>query len=240
MWKTHLLEILALPNLPSRHISAARALTTSSPPSEAQWSAEERSGDLEGSCLTRRDTRCLQQADLSHLAMKHCLNVDCTASCSKKQLSSRDRSNWLISSFFKELHGFELGGVRKYQLLRDRWILIIEFLLLGKKDTSYRCCSLLLSMKGILYVQYFYIAAFPPIRIWIRIDNILYLRKKMDCYFYSARPLCVHFVPNYSHCYSLVFSFSFLLFINVYIIYFYYQGFYFNSYYPVCKLTVDC
>ncbi|KAI1235879.1 hypothetical protein IHE44_0001970 [Lamprotornis superbus] len=33
-------------------------------------------GDLEGSCLTCRDTRCLQQADLSHLAMKHCLNVD--------------------------------------------------------------------------------------------------------------------------------------------------------------------
>lgn len=88
-WKIHFLEILALPNLPSRHISAARALTISSPPSKAQRSAEERSGDLEGSCLTRRDTRCLQQADLSHLAMKLCLNVDCTASCSKKQLSSQ-------------------------------------------------------------------------------------------------------------------------------------------------------
>lgn len=88
-WKTHLFEILALPNLPSRHISAARALTTSSPPSKAQWPAEERSGDLEGSCLTCRDTRCLQQADLSHLAMKHCLYVDCTAACSKKQLSSQ-------------------------------------------------------------------------------------------------------------------------------------------------------
>lgn len=146
----------------------------------------------------------------------------------------RDRSNRLISAFFKEPHGFELGGVRKYQLLRDGWIFIVEFLLFGKKDRSYRCCSLLLSIKGILYVQYFYISAFPPIRIWIRIDNILYLGKKMDCYFYSSWPLCVYFVPNYSHCYILVFSFSLLLFINVYIIYFYYQGFYFNSYYPVC------
>lgn len=42
----------------------------------------------------------------------------------------------------------------------------------------------------------------------------------MDFYFYSARPLCIfYFVPNYSLCYILVFSFRLLLLINVYIIY---------------------
>lgn len=238
MWKIHFLEILALPNLPSRLTSAARALATSSPPSKAQWSAEERS-------VTWRD-RALHAGILDIFSRLTWVTLQWnTVLMWTVQLPTarsscyRDRSNRLISSFFKELHGFELGGVRKYHLLRDRWILIIEFLLLGKKDRSYRCCSLLLSlwkgscMYSIFICLHSHLSEFESGLITFS----TYGKKKG---FYSARHLCVYFVPNYSHCHILVFSFSLLLFINVYIIYFYYQGFYFNSYYPVCKLTVDC
>lgn len=104
-----------------------------------------------------------------------------------------DRSKRSTSSFFKELHGFELSGAGKYQLLGDRWSLIAEFLLLRRKDRSYKCCSLLHSVKGILYVQYFYISAFPPVRIWIRINNILLLKggKKKRIFIFTVLDLCV-------------------------------------------------
>ena len=102
-----------------------------------------------------------------------------------------DRSNRLISSFLKNCMVLNLVGVGKYQLLGDRWSLIIEFLLLRRKDRSYKCCSLLDSVKGILYVQYFYISAFPPVRIWIRINNILLLREKTKWIFiFTVLDLC--------------------------------------------------
>lgn len=76
-----------------------------------------------------------------------------------------NRPNRLISSFFKEFHVFELSGGGKISAVRDRWIVSsLNFLLSGRKDRSYKCCSLLCSIKGILYVQYFCIFAFPPVR----------------------------------------------------------------------------
>lgn len=69
--------------------SQQKELSPSPPLRPKHNGLQKRSGDLEGSCLTCGDARCLQQADLSHLAMKHCLNVDCEASCSKKQLLSQ-------------------------------------------------------------------------------------------------------------------------------------------------------
>lgn len=75
-----------------------------------------------------------------------------------------NRPNRLISSFFKELHGFELSGGGKISAVRDRWIISpLNFFLSGRKGRGYKCCSLLCSVKGILYVQYFYIFAFPPV-----------------------------------------------------------------------------
>lgn len=51
--------------------------------------------------------------------MKHCLNVDCTASCSEKRCRHMDRFNRLISSFLKNfMFTFELGEGGKISAVR--------------------------------------------------------------------------------------------------------------------------